>query len=92
MNQRLLELDCSLAKDGRTLTIRGPPSKGHYPPGFGWLYVLADGVPSQGRRIMVGDGSAPPSDFRATEGALALSLANAKKAKALRRKLKSASA
>lgn len=25
--------------------------------GYAWLYVLADGVPSAGRRVMIGDGS-----------------------------------
>ena len=88
MNQRLLELECKLGKDGRTVTIRGPPSAGHFPPGYGWLYVLADGVPSKGKRIMVGDGADPPSDFRATQGALALSRINARKNKTLRRLLK----
>ena len=92
MNQRLTELECSLGKDGRTLTIRGPPSAGLFPPGYGWLYVLADGVPSKGKRIMVGDGADPPSDFRATQGALSLSRINAKKNKTLRRKLKETNA
>lgn len=25
-------------------------------PGYGWLYIIADGVPSKGKRIMVGAG------------------------------------
>ncbi|EJU05922.1 hypothetical protein DACRYDRAFT_127562 [Dacryopinax primogenitus] len=72
MNSRLVELVCTSStlptgsSDVTTLAIAGPPSSLIYPPGYGWLYVLADGVPSAGRRIMVGDGRAPPDDPGAT--------------------------
>ncbi|KAG8688114.1 hypothetical protein FRC09_013100 [Ceratobasidium sp. 395] len=60
MNSRLVQLESSLAEDGRSLTIHAPPSGLVYPPGPGWIYVLADGIPSTGRKVMVGDGGNPP--------------------------------
>ncbi|KAF8599754.1 copper radical oxidase [Ceratobasidium sp. AG-I] len=59
MNSRLVELECKLAGDGRSLTIHAPPSGTVYPPGPGWIYVLADGVPSVGRKLMVRDETTP---------------------------------
>ncbi|CAE6413572.1 unnamed protein product [Rhizoctonia solani] len=56
MNSRLVELECKLAADGHTLTVSSPPSGNVYPPGPAWIYVLADGVPSIGRKLMVGNG------------------------------------
>ncbi|QRW11955.1 glyoxal oxidase [Ceratobasidium sp. AG-Ba] len=56
MNSRLVELDCTPSPDGRSLTIHAPPSGLVYPPGPGWIYILADGVPSSGKKMMVGDG------------------------------------
>ncbi|EUC55446.1 copper radical oxidase [Rhizoctonia solani AG-3 Rhs1AP] len=56
MNSRLVELESKLASDGRTLTVSSPPSGTVYPPGPAWIYVLADGVPSVGRKLMVGNG------------------------------------
>lgn len=32
-----------------------------YPKGPAWIYVIADGVPSKGSKIMIGDGAAPPT-------------------------------
>ncbi|KAG8740868.1 hypothetical protein FRC10_003823 [Ceratobasidium sp. 414] len=60
MNSRLVELKSTVASDGRSLTVHAPPSGLVYPPGPGWIYVLADGVPSTGRKLMVGDGGNPP--------------------------------
>ncbi|KAJ1301689.1 hypothetical protein OPQ81_008925 [Rhizoctonia solani] len=56
MNSRLVELESKLAPDGHTLTVSSPPSGTVYPPGPAWIYVLADGVPSIGRKLMVGNG------------------------------------
>ena len=28
--------------------------------GYAWLYILGDGVPSAGKRVMIGDGQGPP--------------------------------
>jgi len=49
------------------LVVEGPPSSGIYPPGPGWLYVVSNGIPSEGKQVMVGSGNAPPTD----KGALA---------------------
>ncbi|CAE6504231.1 unnamed protein product [Rhizoctonia solani] len=56
MNSRLVELESKLAQDGRTLTVSSPPSGSVYPPGPAWIYILADGIPSIGRKLMVGNG------------------------------------
>ncbi|SCV66996.1 BQ2448_5642 [Microbotryum intermedium] len=55
MNQRWLELKVLSAKDGK-ITLQGPPGPTYYPPGYGWLWILADDVPSKGKRVMVGKG------------------------------------
>lgn len=79
MNTRLVGLVSStLSPDGRTLTIVGPPSPQIYPPGPGWLYVLVNGIPSEGRKIMVGDGASPPVDQAAIDNMLASTQAVAK--------------
>ncbi|CAE6414204.1 unnamed protein product [Rhizoctonia solani] len=56
MNSRLVELESKLASDGRTLTVSSPPSGAVYPPGPAWIYVLADDIPSVGKKLMVGSG------------------------------------
>jgi len=75
MNSRLVELVCTFTptssnNNATTLTVVGPPSAVIYPPGYGWLYVLADGVPGAGKRIMVGNGTPPPEDAAATANML----------------------
>lgn len=63
-NSRLVYLAVSI--DGETATITGPPNGMIYPPGPGWLYLVVDGVPSKGIKIMVGDGKGPEVDEDAT--------------------------
>ncbi|CEQ39253.1 SPOSA6832_00785 [Sporobolomyces salmonicolor] len=58
MNHRLVELESTWSN--KKLTIKGPKNIGIYQPGYAWLYVLADGIPSEGTRIMVGPGTGPP--------------------------------
>lgn len=79
MNSRLVEMDNSLGSDGKTLTIQAPATTGLYPPGYGWLYILADGVPSEGRRVMMGPADDPIEDYRASRGSLSYSKVMAKK-------------
>ena len=57
--------------DGRTLTIQAPPRPDIFPPGYGWIYVVADDVPSEGKRVMVGDGRGLLLDERALVATLA---------------------
>ncbi|KAJ7636209.1 glyoxal oxidase N-terminus-domain-containing protein [Roridomyces roridus] len=45
---------------GNQLTITAPPNGNIYPPGPAWIYVVADGVWSEGVQIMIGDGGNPP--------------------------------
>ncbi|KAJ7624447.1 glyoxal oxidase precursor, partial [Roridomyces roridus] len=56
--QRLVFLEHTLS--GNTLTITAPPNGNIYAPGPGWIYVVADGVWSEGVQIMIGDGGNPP--------------------------------
>ncbi|THU91851.1 hypothetical protein K435DRAFT_673232 [Dendrothele bispora CBS 962.96] len=63
MDQRYLKLRSILSLDRRTLTVTGPPSATHYPPGPAYLYVVTSaGVPSFGHRTLVGTGASPPVD------------------------------
>ncbi|KAF8163569.1 copper radical oxidase [Crassisporium funariophilum] len=67
-NSRLVYLK-NLHKIGG-LTVHGPPNGNVYPPGPGWLFVVVDGVPSEGMKIMVGDGRGPPVDEAAIRNVL----------------------
>lgn len=67
-NSRLVYLVVSQSSNDReTLTITGPPNGNVYPPGPGWLYIVVDGVPSKGVKVMVGDGKGPVVDNTALE-------------------------
>ncbi|GAA5871817.1 hypothetical protein JCM8547_003279, partial [Rhodosporidiobolus lusitaniae] len=69
MSNRYVELESSLS--GKKLTIKGPKNTGIYPPAPGWLYILADGVPSTGKKVMVGPGASPPTSESARRNMLA---------------------
>ncbi|KAI1794640.1 copper radical oxidase [Ganoderma leucocontextum] len=69
-SSRLVYLVSSLSSDRTTLTITGPPSGEVYPPGPGFVYVVADDVPSVGVRLLVGDGKGPAVDEAALESVL----------------------
>ncbi|TCD66011.1 hypothetical protein EIP91_001911 [Steccherinum ochraceum] len=47
---------------GNTLSVVGPPNGNVYPPGPGWLYLMINGIPSTGVKVMIGDGNDPPFD------------------------------
>lgn len=67
-NSRLVYLKSLLSDDDRlTLTITAPPNGNVYPPGPGFIYVVVDGVPSIGRRLLVGDGKGPVVDEAAIQ-------------------------
>ncbi|KAI0647349.1 copper radical oxidase [Trametes meyenii] len=61
-NSRLVYLESALSDDQETLTITGPPNGNVYPPGPGFIYVVVDGVPSVGVKVLVGDGKGPAVD------------------------------
>ncbi|KAF8988723.1 copper radical oxidase-like protein, partial [Hymenopellis radicata] len=67
-NSRLVNLDVKL--EGGELVITGPPNGKIYPPGPAFLYVLEDGIPSTGKKIMVGDGKDPEVDHEAWNNVL----------------------
>ncbi|GJE90704.1 copper radical oxidase [Phanerochaete sordida] len=69
-NSRYVELVSS--RDGDVVTVNGPPDGNIYPPGPGWLFVVADGIPSKGVKVMIGDGQGP----EVNEAAIANVLAN----------------
>ncbi|GAA5885153.1 hypothetical protein JCM6882_007252 [Rhodosporidiobolus microsporus] len=58
MSNRYVELEATLS--GKTLTFKAPKNTGIYPPAPGWIYILADGIPSKGKKVMVGPGNSPP--------------------------------
>lgn len=63
-NSRLVYL---VAKqlDGQTLEVTGPPNANIYPPGPAWIYLVVDGIPSVGTKVMIGDGQGPAVDTEA---------------------------
>jgi len=67
-NSRMVYLKSSM--DGGMLKVAGPPDGNIYPPGPGWLYTVADGVPSRGVKVLVGGGEDPPSDPAALKNLL----------------------
>ncbi|THU91947.1 hypothetical protein K435DRAFT_840774 [Dendrothele bispora CBS 962.96] len=67
-SSRYLKLVSELSEDGTSLTVTGPPTPQLYPPGPAYLYVVtADGVPSPGKKTLVGDGQSPPADEEARQ-------------------------
>ncbi|KAI0664680.1 copper radical oxidase [Cubamyces menziesii] len=69
-NSRLVYLKSSLSSDKATLTITGPPNGNIYPPGPGFIYVIVDGVPSVGTKVLIGDGQGPAVDEGAQQNVL----------------------
>lgn len=53
-NSRLVYLVNSVIADDE-LMVSGPPNGEIYPPGPGWIYVVVDGIPSAGMKVMVGN-------------------------------------
>lgn len=69
MSQRWVELVAKL--EGSVLTVSAPANAGLFPPGPGWVHILADGIPSEAKKVMVGDGADPPYSEAAMQGLLA---------------------
>ena len=53
--------------NGENMILAGPPDGNIYPPGPGWIFLVVNGVPSQGKMVMVGEGQGPPLDDAAWE-------------------------
>lgn len=60
-NSRMVYL-VTWREGSQTISFTGPPNGKIYPPGPGWLYVVVDGIPSEGVKVIVGDGRSPPID------------------------------
>ena len=52
---RLVFLDFTLSKDGKTLTINAPPNNRIYPPGPAFIFLTVDDITSEGAHVMIGD-------------------------------------
>ncbi|KAJ4487688.1 copper radical oxidase [Lentinula aciculospora] len=68
-NSRMVYLNIKRTS-GNTLYFEGPPNSGVYPPGPGFLFIVEDGVPSKGVKIMVGDGKSPEVNQKAIDNVL----------------------
>ncbi|EJD44964.1 hypothetical protein AURDEDRAFT_64772 [Auricularia subglabra TFB-10046 SS5] len=64
MNMRHVWLN-SARRSNTTLVVTIPPNPTIYPPGPGWLYVVANGTPSKGQQLLVGTGGGPRVDTAA---------------------------
>jgi hypothetical protein len=60
-NSRLVYLLATVSSDNE-LTVTAPPNGKVYPPGPAWIYIVIDGVPSVGVKVIVGTGEGPPVD------------------------------
>ncbi|CAH7687941.1 glyoxal oxidase N-terminus-domain-containing protein [Phakopsora pachyrhizi] len=56
MNSRLVKLQNKLGVKENEILAQIPNSRSVYPPGYAFLHVLVDGVPSKGHRMMIGKG------------------------------------
>lgn len=56
MNLRSVELKSYPASAPNEQIVQMPVTAEVYPPGYGWIFVLVDGIASEGRWIMIGSG------------------------------------
>lgn len=80
MNSRLVSLTVNSISSG-VLQVQGPPSTLIYSPGPAWLYLVNDGIPSVGKKVMVGVGNGPPVDEAAIASVLSSTEPTAKERK-----------
>ncbi|KAL5529142.1 hypothetical protein ACEPAG_5116 [Sanghuangporus baumii] len=70
-NSRLVYLSFKRDEnDSSVLLVTAPPSGEVYPPGPAWLFVVVDGIPSVGKKVIIGDGNGPPVDDAALKNVL----------------------
>ncbi|KAJ8507234.1 hypothetical protein ONZ45_g10370 [Pleurotus djamor] len=63
MDQKLVQLGATLSRDKKTLRVTSPPNPRLFSPGPGFIFVVSDdGVPSTGKRVIIGTGAPPPVD------------------------------
>ncbi|WAR58015.1 hypothetical protein PtB15_5B245 [Puccinia triticina] len=56
MDSRLVRMETLADLQNNVLKVVVPPSPEIYPPGYAWIHVLVDGIPSTGKKIMIGSG------------------------------------
>jgi hypothetical protein len=54
MDQRLVYLNAVVASDKQSAVVTAPPNGGVYPPGIGYLFVVADGGTLLCSRVLIG--------------------------------------
>ena len=58
---RLVFMEASISRDGKSLTFVTPPNGRVYPPGPATIFVTVDDVTSEGAWVMMGSGNSPPT-------------------------------
>ncbi|KAG7092705.1 hypothetical protein E1B28_009035 [Marasmius oreades] len=61
MNSRMVYAKIIQTADG-LWSITAPPNENVYPPGPAWMFFLCDGIPSEGKKVIIGEGHSPPVD------------------------------
>lgn len=56
MNSRLVRLRARVDLPNKEINVEMPHLPEIYPPGHAWLHILVNGIPSPGKRILVGSG------------------------------------
>lgn len=69
-NSRMVSLPVDHSRQGDTFAVKAPPNGNVYPPGPAFIYVIVDGVPSEGSKVIVGSGNPPAVDVAAWENLL----------------------
>ncbi|KAF8909784.1 copper radical oxidase [Gymnopilus junonius] len=60
VSQRLVFMNAVLAPNRKSMLITSPPNNRVFPPGPAFLFVTIDDVTSEGSRLIIGNGLAPP--------------------------------
>ena len=58
---RLVFMDATISRDGKSLTFVTPPSGRVFPPGPATIFLTIDDVTSEGAWVMMGSGNSPPT-------------------------------
>ena len=58
---RLVFMEATVSRDGKSLTFVTPPNGRVYPPGPATIFLTIDDVTSEGARVMMGSGNSPPT-------------------------------
>ncbi|KAF9493773.1 copper radical oxidase [Pleurotus eryngii] len=71
MDQKFVELRSTLSRDKKSIRVTAPANPRLFSPGPGFIFIVTDqGVPSVGKRLIIGNGASPPVDEGAIENLL----------------------